>query len=137
MQAVSSRVFSNADKSPIQVEDSQSVTDSGASEPDKSGALLPDESAFQNPRKRKRRAAVKENDSEDDFLDLELEASGAADLTQKPTKRRSSQCAPAVRLPTLIYPRSMYLDHEQSVQASVESMVLQEALVSKNQLVAR
>lgn len=129
MQAVSSCVFSNADQSPIQVEDSQSVTDSGASEPD--------ESAFQNPRKRKRRAAVREDGSEDDFLDLELEASGAADLAQKPTKRRSSQCAPAVRLPALIYPKSMYLDHEQSVQASGESMVLQEALVSKNQLVAR
>ena len=109
--------------SPISDEDVQSVTNSGA--------LKPDELAFQNPRKRKRRAVAKEDDSEKDFLDLELEASGTTDLTQKPTKRRSSQCASAVRLPALIYPKSVYLDHELSVQASVESIVLQEASVSE------
>lgn len=123
MEAVSNLMLNNADIGPMQGEDGQSVT--------KSGALEPDKSAFQNPRKRKRRAVAKEDDSEEDFLDLELEASGAADLAQRPTKRRSSLCASAVRLPALIYPKSVYLDHEQSVQASVESIVLQEALVSE------
>jgi len=123
MEAVSSCMPSNAGIGPIQGEDGQSVTISGVSESDKS--------AFQNPRKRKRRAVAQEDDSEEDFLDLELEATGAADLAQKSTKRRSSQRASAVRVPALIYPKSVYLDHEQTVQVSVESIVLQEALVSK------
>lgn len=123
MEAVSNCMLKNADIGPIQGEDGQSVT--------KSGALEPDKPAFQNPLKRKRRAVAKEDDSEEDFLDFELEAGRAADLAQKPTKRRSSRCASAVRLPALIYPKSVYLDHEQSVQAYVESTVLQDALVSK------
>ncbi len=123
MEAASSSMPSYAGIGPIQGGDCLSVTNSGVSEPD--------ESAFQNPRKRKRRAVAQEDDSEEDFLDLDLEASGAAHLAQKSSKQRSSKRVSAVRIPALIYPKSVYVDHEQSVQVSIESIVLQEALVSK------
>jgi len=121
MEVISSSMVSKAGNGSIQDEDGQSMTKPEASEPYMS--------PFENPHKRKRRAVAKGDDSKEDYLNLEIEPIGAADLVQKSTKRRSF--VSALKVPALLYPKSVYPDHEQPVQISVESIVLQEALVSQ------